>query len=145
MRTLDILPKIKNREQIERSVMDDAKRFQKWGSDAEELLRQILKKSSKGGFVYAMWVRPFGACKIGFTQKNPAKRRMAVMQGIPYEVGTMACYGTLDAFRLEQMIHDEFDDVRLNGEWFKGEIKDFEPTIKRLRDLVNDEFLARNP
>ena len=112
--------------------MDDEKRFREWGLEADKLLKPILEKSPRGGFVYIMWVRPFGACKISLTQKNPAKRRMAVMQGIPYEVGTMACYSTLDAFRLEQMIHDEFDDVRLNGEWFKGEIKDFEPTIKRL-------------
>ena len=125
--------------------MDDDKKFQEWGAAADKLLKPILKKSPKGGFVYAMWVRQFGACKLGLTQKNPARRRRAVMQGIPYEVGTMVCYGTLDAFRLEQMVHDEFDDVRLNGEWFRGKIKDFEPTIRRLRDLVNDEFLARNP
>lgn len=125
--------------------MDDEKRFREWGLEADKLLKPILEKSSRGGFVYIMWVRPFGACKIGLTQKNPARRRKAVMMGIPYEVGTMRCYGTLDVFRLEQMVHDEFDAVRLNGEWFSGNANDFEPTIKGLRDIVNDEYLANNP
>ena len=40
---------------------------------------------------------------------------------------------------------DEFDAVRLNGEWFSGNANDFEPTIKVLRDIVNDEYLANNP
>lgn len=123
---------------------DDEKSFAQWGLEAEKLLKPILEKSNRGGFVYLMWVRKFRACKIGLTQKNPAKRRQAVMRGLPYEVGTMKCYGTLDAFKLEGLVHSEFHHLRLNGEWFDGEIEDFDPAIRKIRDTVNAEFLASN-
>jgi len=62
--------------------------------------------------------------KIGFTTREPEKRLKEISSGQPVKPEILLSYWCDDVEKEERFLHDKFNDVRVNGEWFKLSVKD---------------------
>lgn len=85
------------------------------------------------GFIYFIGCGPLEAVKIGFTKAHPNVRLKALQTGCPSPLTLLAFVpGRADE---EAKLHATFEPLRIQGEWFRHELK--------LKALV--EFLACDP
>lgn len=103
----------------------------------EDLLRveiqafhQERQDSPKRGFVYLLQSST-GYYKIGRT-KDPTDRIKTFNVKLPFEVDFTCLLKTPDMYALEQELHQQYADKRVNGEWF-----DLDPTdVERIRGMA---------
>lgn len=91
--------------------------------------RRISAIKDRNGFVYLIQ-SPTGAYKIGRTN-NPDDRMRTFSVKLPFEVEYVCLIHTEDMHGLEKSLHYQFEEKRINGEWFNLSPEDVE-YIKRL-------------
>lgn len=81
------------------------------------------RQSSAGsnGFVYIL--EGGGYCKIGRTC-NPNKRIAQISPKLPFDTTLVHMIPTDDSLRLEAILHERFENKRVNGEWFNLDRED---------------------
>jgi predicted GIY-YIG superfamily endonuclease len=80
--------------------------------------------SHQSHFVYFIANDDSNAIKIGHA-KDLEKRIKALQTGSPARlrlVKFIQVKGMIEAQKMEKHLHQEFNDIRINGEWFKAEI-----------------------
>lgn len=96
---------------------------------AKKLAKEQHKVQRRVGAVYKGYVyllqSATGAYKIGRT-KNPKDRMKTFSVKLPFEVEYICIIQTDDMYGLEQSLHDQFANKRLNGEWFNLTPEDVE-------------------
>ena len=88
--------------------------------------REHSKKSKKdeSGFVYLLKGET-GQYKIG-KAKNPENRLKTFTVKLPFHVEYVCTIRTVDMRELEQALHEQFADKRIDGEWFDLATEDIE-------------------
>jgi len=92
--------------------------------------------------IYFIKVGKKGPIKIGYTNTNPKHRIEAMKTGSPYPLKII---GVLDGGKnREKFLHEQFKDLRMNGEWFQPGIilKDFIKLNCR-KELDNDQIKSQ--
>lgn len=111
-----------------------AQKSWEWVNDSRETLQRTLDRvniaiqsktrkaksdpssEARGGYVYLL-KSPTGAYKVGRT-KNPDNRLATFGVKLPFEVEYICVIETDDMYALERELHDRFEELRINGEWF---------------------------
>lgn len=96
---------------------------------------------NRPGWVYIVAVRDDGPAKIGLTfDSNPLPRITRVGHALPYNIEIVMVRWDKRAGRLERLIHSDFADVRIKGEWFDLKESDYELIYKRYRFMDQAAF-----
>jgi len=74
----------------------------------------------KRGYVYFIQGESGGAIKIGHS-KDPELRLKTLQTGYPDTLKILLIIPGSE--KMEEKLHEKFNDIRLNGEWFKPDIK----------------------
>lgn len=70
------------------------------------------------GYLYLIHCVGFPYYKIGMTTGSPIKRKRALQASMPFELDLLATAKTDDICEEERLLHAEFDQHRVSGEWF---------------------------
>lgn len=94
--------------------------------------------TAQSGYVYLLR-SDTGFYKIG-RAKNPKNRLATFNVKLPFEVQFEHLIKSNDYKRLEKELHERYDHLRVNGEWFNLDPKDIEEILKM--ETVNYEMEA---
>ncbi len=106
-----------------------------------ELFRLLLVEpaapnQNKAGFIYL--IRSVsGHYKIGCT-KDPNRRLQMFSVKLPFEIEFIHLIATANMFKLERKLHIEFQNKRMNGEWFALDEIDVQTFIQWQDDSIID-------
>lgn len=119
--------KKRNEEEKAKKIADELKKQQtaenrKAGIEKTKVTRY---KNKYPGFVYFIQGENGGAIKIGFS-KNPDSRLRELQTSYP-DMLKILCL-VPGSYKAEKEYHENFKDIRLNGEWFK-------PTKELLKEI----------
>lgn len=84
-----------------------------WGFNPIE-----FKRADYEGWVYVLYARRNRLFKIGMTRSDPQKRLNTIQTSIPDQLAFVFLIQAKYPERLEFEMHLQFEDKRLNGEWF---------------------------
>jgi hypothetical protein len=93
-------------------------------------------KSKYTGWVYVVGIVGDNLYKIGMTTRTPDKRLAEFVPKMPYEAEVIATCKTNDVLGLECELHQMYDHLRDNGEWFRlneTELSDLKTYLKNIR------------
>ena len=103
------------------------------------------------GYVYLIFDNNTGLCKIGMTKNEPYKRVKQLQTGNSTVLTLLKSVETAYPFKLETLMHCNFKDKKINGEWYElseDDIKGFETTcsqkINLIEALKDNHFFAKN-
>lgn len=92
----------------------------------EELAKQINELHAKlskvlrdRGWVYVVGSHEEGRYKIGMTRRRPRKRLAEFTPKLPFETELICAIKSDDPYSDEAAYHEEFQNQRENGEWFR--------------------------
>jgi hypothetical protein len=90
------------------------------------------------GHVYLCGNKDLCFYKIGLTHKleAPDNRVKAVQQQVPFELDTVRIWFVEFALPFEKLLHYEFEDHRLRGEWFRFAPEELEDIFQKIKDLT---------
>lgn len=96
--------------------------------EREKAYKAKKKDKPNSGYVYFIQGVYGGAIKIG-KSKDPEMRLKALQTGYP---DTLRILLLIPGYtKIEQQLHEEFEQYRLNGEWFKPE----KPILDKIKEL----------
>ena len=98
------------------------------------------------GYVYLICEPLNETYKIGVTRNPQCKRIKSLQVGNSQKLHIVKMVKTLYPFRLETMLHNNYKDKKLEGEWFQLTINDvlqFEQVCKKYIDIMHN--LKNNP
>jgi hypothetical protein len=87
-----------------------------WFENQNKTQKPVQVNSKGGGFVYLLQ-SPTGAYKIG-RAIDPEDRLRTFSVKLPFEVEYACLIRTSDMVALERELHQQFEEKRVNGEWF---------------------------
>lgn len=80
-----------------------------------------------GGWIYLIYDCENGVYKIGVTRNISGNKRLKTLQtGNAAELRLVHSIHYQYPFRLEKLLHQHFQDKRVNGEWFRLDKEDEE-------------------
>ena len=96
------------------------------------------KPTPKPGFIYILKaITPDNHYKIG-RSKDPVNRIETMGVKLPFPLEPIHQFPTSDASRAEKQLHEQYEDKRVNGEWFALSDSDVE-TICQIERMDFDE------
>lgn len=88
-----------------------------------------------------------GYYKIGSTRNKDIQKRLKQLQtGNADDLVLKDCFETEKPFKLEKMLHNKYQDKRLDGEWFlldEDDVSSFQDTCQKYQDIIDS--LKDNP
>jgi hypothetical protein len=94
-----------------------------------------LKKKG-AGWVYVVGIVGDNLYKIGITTRTPDERLAEFVPKMPYEAEVIAICKTNDVLGMERKLHQMYDGLRDNGEWFRlneSELSDLKTYLENQR------------
>ena len=93
------------------------------------------KPKPKSGYIYVFELNKH--YKIGLTTRTPEKRLDEIAKPMPVTPTILLSYWHPDIQKEERELHEKFDDVRCNGEWFKLSKEDIKYIQTRYVSVVS--------
>lgn len=103
-----------------------------------ELRSRYVVNRDQNGFIYVLRAQAGDFCKIGKTT-SLSKRIAQLKIQLPFPVSVHAAYQIAQPARVESVLHEQFSDKRLNGEWFRLTESD----LSRLSMMITESFLGK--
>ena len=78
--------------------------------------------------------------KIGYTNKSINERISSIQTGNSEQIDIIKTFNSIHCSYIEKMLHKQFHDKRIKGEWFElndNDIKTFESSCKKYHDIAN--------
>ena len=100
------------------------------------------------GYVYLLYEdNDESRYKIGSTRQNDINKRIKQLQtGNPNHILIKSSFKTDKPLKLEKMLHNRFESVRVNGEWFelnKRDVEAFKGICEQYQNIIDS--LDENP
>jgi hypothetical protein len=91
------------------------------------------------GCVYLIGNKTLNFYKIGLTRntESPDSRFKAIQQGIPFDLDFIRYWFVNHAESFERLLHYEFQDKRIRGEWFKFSFDDIDVITLKIKTLAD--------
>jgi|GEM_PF-6647959 len=96
------------------------------------------KTARKPGYIYIY--ESGGYYKIGLTTRSPEKRAKEISRNTPFKLNLVHCFDSDDAMQAEKILHSEYGEKRLDGEWFDLEESDLE-ALREIKCFRVNEFV----
>lgn len=92
-------------------------------------------KPARAGWVYVVQIAGDNLYKIGMTYKTPDQRIAQFAPKMPYTAELVYTKQSANPMALEASLHQLYDDLRENGEWFRLSAADYASLIEYLDNL----------
>ena len=103
------------------------------------------------GYVYLICDPANNTYKIGVTRNLNSKRIKKLQTGNSTELHIVYTIETKYPFRLESLLHNKYNDKKLNGEWYalsNIDVSTFKDTcnnyINMINSMLNNPYFSKN-
>ena len=93
------------------------------------------ERAAQAGWVYVVQISGDSLYKIGMTTKKPTERLAQFAPKMPYTAELVYAKQSANPMALEASLHQFYDDLRENGEWFRLSAADYASLIEYLDNL----------
>ena len=94
-----------------------------------------ISRIAISGYVYLLNIKGTDLYKIGMTYKTPDQRIAQFAPKMPYTAELVYTKQSANPMALEASLHQFYDDLRENGEWFRLSAADYASLIEYLDNL----------
>ena len=106
-------------------------------ADYHKYIENLVNK--RDGYIYVIGNKEYKLCKIGFS-KNVFKRIKSIQTGCPFELEIFCVvYGD---YVMEKKLHRKYQNLKMNGEWFKYE-GELEKSIIKTESVITDLLVLK--